>query len=103
MGTVQQFIKAAHRADKQGLMLCCSGNLSWRIGENLAFVSGTGSWLSRLKNGNIAICRISDGLPGSGAKPSIESSVMLTLSLPPPSCNPLINALNRRGCRSSPQ
>jgi ribulose-5-phosphate 4-epimerase/fuculose-1-phosphate aldolase len=74
---IQKFIDTAHRAGNQGLMLCSSGNLSLRVEEDLALISGTGSWLPDLKPENVAVCRISDGKPVDGPKPSIESSFHL--------------------------
>lgn len=38
---IEQFIAQAHRYGDAKLMLCSSGNLSWRIGEE-ALISGTG-------------------------------------------------------------
>lgn len=74
---ISRFIEEAHRVGGEHLMLCSSGNLSWRIGDDLALVSGTGSWLCRLKEENVAVCRISDGTPVQGPKPSMESSFHL--------------------------
>lgn len=71
------FVEEAHRAGKEKLMLCSSGNISWRIEDDIALVSGTGSWLSRLKNEQVAICRISDGSLLGGSRPSMESSFHL--------------------------
>ena len=71
------FIEQAHRVGKERLQLCSSGNLSWRVSENIALVSGTGSWLPSLKNKNIAICEISTGNRIDGANPSMESSFHL--------------------------
>ena len=44
---IEQFIEQAHRYGDAKLMLCSSGNLSWRIGEE-ALISGTGSWVPTL-------------------------------------------------------
>ena len=44
---IEQFIAQAHRYGDAKLMLCSSGNLSWRIGEE-ALISGTGSWVPTL-------------------------------------------------------
>ena len=74
---IQQFIEQAYRVGKERLQLCSSGNISWRIDDDLALVSGTGSWLPRLAEQNIAVCRISDGQRIDGAKPSMESSFHL--------------------------
>lgn len=71
------FIEQAHRVGKERLMLCSSGNISWRIEDDTALVSGTGSWLSRIKEENVAVCRISDGMRIDGPKPSMESTFHL--------------------------
>ena len=44
---IEQFLAQAHRYGDAKLMLCSSGNLSWRIGEE-ALISGTGSWVPTL-------------------------------------------------------
>lgn len=74
---IEEFIKQAQRVGKERLQLCSSGNLSWRIEDDLALVSGTGSWLPRLKEENVALCRISDGQRVDGVKPSMESTFHL--------------------------
>ena len=71
------FIDQAHRVGKERLQLCSSGNISWRVSENIALVSGTGSWLPHLAKENIAVCQISTGNRIDGAKPSMESSLHL--------------------------
>ncbi|MBD8387831.1 class II aldolase/adducin family protein [Dysgonomonas sp. BGC7] len=70
---IAKFIEQAHRVGKERLQLCSSGNLSWRVEENTALVSGTGSWLPRLAEENVAICDISTGQRIDGPKPSMES------------------------------
>lgn len=70
---IAKFIEQAHRVGKERLQLCSSGNLSWRVEENTALVSGTGSWLPRLAEENVAVCDISTGLRIDGPKPSMES------------------------------
>jgi len=70
---IDKFIEQAHRVGKERLQLCSSGNLSWRVEENLALVSGTGSWLPRITEENVAICDISTGMRVDGPKPSMES------------------------------
>lgn len=72
-----KLIEQAHRVGKERLMLCSSGNISWRIEDDTALVSGTGSWLSRIKEENVAVCRISDGMRIDGPKPSMESTFHL--------------------------
>ncbi|MDR0498689.1 MAG: class II aldolase/adducin family protein, partial [Holophagales bacterium] len=71
------FTDQAHRVGKERLQLCSSGNISWRVAENFALVSGTGSWLPRLTKEQVAVCEISTGNPLEGSKPSMESSFHL--------------------------
>lgn len=62
---------------EERLQLCSSGNISWRVDDNTALVSGTGSWLPRLQKENVAICEIASGKHAGGARPSMESSFHL--------------------------
>lgn len=73
---IARFVEEAHRAGKERLMLCSSGNLSWKIGDH-AIVSGTGSWLSSIIPEKVAVCRLEDGHPVQGVKPSMESTFHL--------------------------
>ena len=73
----QQFIDTAHKAGRHNLMLCSSGNLSWRIADDTALVTGSSSWLPEMREENITACRISDRQVLKGPKPSIESSFHL--------------------------
>ena len=73
---IEQFIEQAHRYGDAKLMLCSSGNLSWRIGEE-ALISGTGSWVPTLRKEKVSICNIASGTPTNGVKPSMESTFHL--------------------------
>lgn len=68
---IDQFISAAHKAGNSRLMLCSSGNLSWRIG-NEVLISGTGSWLPEITKDKIAILDLETGISKNGVKPSME-------------------------------
>ena len=74
---IEQYLAQAHRYGDAKLMLCSSGNLSWRIGEE-ALVSGTGSWVPNLQKEKVSICDIATGTPQNGVKPSMESTFHLT-------------------------
>ena len=54
---VEIFVAQAHRYGEARLMLCSSGNLSWRVGDKM-LVSGTGSWLPVLTPEKVAVCDI---------------------------------------------
>lgn len=71
-----RFIAEAHRVGDAGLTICSSGNLSWRIGEEV-LVSGTGSWVPNLRRENISVCRLATGEVLNGVKPSMESGFHL--------------------------
>ena len=62
---IELFLAQAHRYGDAKLMLCSSGNLSWRIGEE-ALISGTGSWVPTLAKEKVSICNIASGTPTNG-------------------------------------
>lgn len=67
----QQFISAAHRCGNERLMLCSSGNLSWKVDDEV-LISGTGSWLPTIQKEQIAILDVKTGCTKNGVKPSME-------------------------------
>lgn len=69
---IEKFLSYAHRVGQAGLTVCSSGNLSWRIGDEV-LISGTGSWVPSLTADRVSICRFSDGMVLNGVKPSMES------------------------------
>lgn len=52
---IEQFIAQAHRVGDAGLTICSSGNISWRIGDEV-LISGTGSWVPSLPKEKVSIC-----------------------------------------------
>ena len=58
---IEQFIVQAHRVGDAGLTICSSGNISWRIGDEV-LLSGTGSWVPSLPKEKVAVCRLSTGV-----------------------------------------
>lgn len=85
-----RFIEQAHRYGAAKLMLCSSGNLSWRIGDK-ALVSGTGSWVPALQREKVAVCNIADGTPLNGVKPSMESTFHLGVLRERPDVNVVLH------------
>lgn len=51
---IEQFIAQAHRVGDAGLTICSSGNISWRIGDEV-LLSGTGSWVPSLPKEKVAV------------------------------------------------
>jgi len=68
---VDKYIEQARRYGNEKWMLCSSGNLSWRIGNEM-LVTGTGSWLPVIKKDKVAICRMMDRQSINGVNPSME-------------------------------
>lgn len=73
---IKTFLEQAHRYGASKLMLCSSGNLSWRVG-NHAYVSGTGSWLENITEDKVSICQIGSGETDNDVRPSMESTFHL--------------------------
>ena len=73
---IDTFIEQAHRYGKAKLMLCSSGNLSWRIGDEV-LVSGTGSWVPTLTKEKVSVCHLKKGVSTNGVRPSMESTFHL--------------------------
>ncbi len=69
---IDHFVEQAHRVGKAGLTICSSGNLSWRIGDEV-LISGTGSWVPELRHNRVSICRLADGEILNCVRPSMES------------------------------
>jgi ribulose-5-phosphate 4-epimerase/fuculose-1-phosphate aldolase len=68
---IQSFIGYAHKVGQYNLTVCSSGNLSWKI-DNQVLMSGTGSWVPEIKKENIAVLNLEDGKLLSGPRPSME-------------------------------
>jgi ribulose-5-phosphate 4-epimerase/fuculose-1-phosphate aldolase len=69
---LDKFVRAAHSVAAHGLSKCSSGNLSWRIDDELAAVTVKGSWFERLTKDDVAVCKIADGKILQGKTPSVE-------------------------------
>ncbi len=69
---IQEFIFFAHKVGQYGLIRCGSGNLSYRIDQDIMLVTTSGAWLSELTQDNVTLCNINNGLLLEKKKPSIE-------------------------------
>ena len=67
------FTEAAHKLGTHQLLLCSSGNMSWRIDNDIMLISQTGSWLPTLTKDQICISRLTDGMLLNNVKPSMDS------------------------------
>ncbi|MDE6794748.1 MAG: class II aldolase/adducin family protein [Muribaculaceae bacterium] len=87
---IERFISEAHRVGDAGLTICSSGNLSWRIGEEV-LLSATGSWVPNLRKDQVAICNLSDGRVINGVRPSMESVFHFGVLRERPDCNVVLH------------
>ena len=87
---VELFVAQAHRYGEARLMLCSSGNLSWRVGDKM-LVSGTGSWLPVLTPEKVAVCDIMSGQVENGVRPSMESVFHLGILRERPEVNVVLH------------
>jgi ribulose-5-phosphate 4-epimerase/fuculose-1-phosphate aldolase len=68
----EEFITAARRVAEHDLVLCGSGNLSWRVADEHMLVTVTNSWMGHMSEDQVAVCRIADGTTLDRKKPSKE-------------------------------
>ena len=87
---IEKCIAEAHRVGDAGLTVCSSGNISWRIGEEV-LLSGTGSWVPNLVREKVSICRLSDGQVLNGVKPSMEHGFHLGVLRARPDVNVVLH------------
>ncbi len=87
---IEQFIAQAHRVGDAGLTVCSSGNISWRIGDEV-LLSGTGSWVPSLPKEKVAICKLETGEVLNGVKPSMESGFHLGVLRERPDVNVVLH------------
>ena len=70
---LRTFVEAAQRIGTHQLLLCSSGNLSWRLNDEIMLISQTGSWLPYLSKDQVSISRLSDGMIINNVNPSMDS------------------------------
>lgn len=87
---IEQFIAQAHRVGDAGLTICSSGNISWRIGDEV-LLSGTGSWVPSLPKEKVSVCKLSTGEVLNGVKPSMESGFHLGVLRERPDVNVVLH------------
>ncbi len=85
------FLETAHNVGASGLTVCSSGNLSLRVSEDVALVSGTGSWLPKLRREQITVADIKSGQPLNGIRSSMESGFHLGVMRNNPDVNVVLH------------
>ncbi|MEI8046053.1 MAG: class II aldolase/adducin family protein [Bacteroidota bacterium] len=69
---LKTFVEAAHRIGTHQLLLCSSGNLSWRLNDEIMLISQTGSWLPYLSKDQVCVSRPTDGTIINNVCPSMD-------------------------------
>ena len=87
---IDTFIKQAHRYGNAKLMLCSSGNLSWRVGDEI-LVSGTGSWLPSITEDKISVYNLATESRVNDVRPSMESTFHLGILRQRPEVNVVLH------------
>lgn len=87
---IEKFIAEAHRVGDAGLTVCSSGNISWRVGDEV-LLSGTGSWVPSLPKEKVAICKLETGEILNGVKPSMECGFHLGVLRERPDVNVVLH------------
>ena len=70
---IPDFLEACQEIDRLGLSLCSSGNLSLKVADDTALITGTGTWFGKITAEQIAVCKISSQELINNVKPSVES------------------------------
>lgn len=70
-----EFLSAANQVAERKLVICGSGNLSWRIDTKRMLITEKGAWMSELTENEIAVCRIADGVTLNKREPSVETGL----------------------------
>lgn len=71
----KEFISAVKQVADLNLVICGSGNLSWRIDRARMLITATGAWMSEMTEDEIAVCGIADGVSLNKKEPSIETGL----------------------------
>lgn len=87
---IEKFIAEAHRVGDASLTVCSSGNISWRVGDEV-LLSGTGSWVPSLPKEKVAICKLETGEVLNGVKPSMECGFHLGVLRERPDVNVVLH------------
>lgn len=87
---IEKFISEAHRVGDAGLTICSSGNISWRVGDEV-FLSGTGSWVPSLSKEKVAVCKLETGEVLNGVKPTMENGFHLGVLRERPDVNVVLH------------
>jgi len=69
---IRDFVAASHRVAEHGLVRCGSGNLSWRVDNELMLISASGAWLGEMAEDRVVVARITDAAVLNDRKPSVE-------------------------------
>lgn len=66
-----QFVQACHKVADYNLLSCSSGNLSWRVGDQV-LITESRSWIKEIRADQVVIADLPDGKVLNGKRPSVE-------------------------------
>ena len=67
------FIQNCRRVAEAGLLRSSSGNMSWRVADNVMAITGSGTCFESITADGVAVCRIDDETPLNSVSASVES------------------------------
>ena len=67
------FIQNCRRVTEADLVRNSSGNMSWRVAENVMAITGSGTCFESIAADGVAVCRIDDEAPLNSVSASVES------------------------------
>ena len=88
---LNEFINACRRIGRLGLVTASAGNLSWRLDDGHFLISGSGSWLAEITPAEVTVCRLEEGGPIEGAKPSMEIGLHAGILRMRPDCRVVLH------------
>ncbi len=74
---IKEFVDACHKTAVCGLLRCSSGNMSYRLDEELVALSASRTWLAELVADEVAICRLEDGRCVNDKTETVEKALHL--------------------------
>ncbi len=88
---IQEFIFYAHKVAQYGLVRCGSGNLSYRIDQDIMLITTSGAWLSELTEDTVMVCILNDESPLEKKQPSIEIGIHRKILQKRKECNVVLH------------
>lgn len=76
---VGKFVKWSRKAAEMGLLNCSSGNISYKLNDEIILVSQSRCWLGNIKKSQVTLVNIADGSLLKGNNPTGELPLHLAI------------------------